>query len=138
MRIHLENTGFQKYVGRNHLGQEIQLSGDKSAVGPMESVLMALAGCSCVDVEIILQKTRQKLVKVEVNVEGTRRKDEIPEVFTEIHAHYILHGEIKESKAKQAIDLAVDKYCSVATMLHKSVNITHSFEIIEVKSEKKD
>lgn len=130
MKIHLENTGFQKYLGTNERGQQIKLSGDKSAVSPMESVLMAIAGCSCVDIEGILQKTRQNLVKVEVDVEGKRAVDQIPAVFTDIHVHYTLHGEIKESKAKKAIELAADKYCSVAEMLHKTVNITHSFEII--------
>jgi putative redox protein len=51
--------------------------------------------------------------------------------FTAIHIAYILTGTIKEKKAKQAVELAVEKYCSVAASLDPSIKISHSFEIID-------
>ncbi|MBK6362007.1 MAG: OsmC family protein [Saprospiraceae bacterium] len=129
MKIHLESTfGPLNFKGTNERGQSLQMSGDKESVSPMEAVLMAVAGCSSIDIELILKKMRQDLHKIEVEVDSLRA-DEDPKVFTKIKIHYILHGNIKEEKAKQAIDLSMEKYCSVSIMLKKSVEIKYSFEI---------
>lgn len=133
MTIKLESThGPLNYKGTNERGQSIQLSGDQEAVSPMEAVLMAVAGCSSIDVEMILKKMRQELQNMEVEVKA-ERATEAPKVFTDIHIHYILHGDLKEEKVKQAIDLSMEKYCSVSIMLKKSVNITYTFEIRNVR-----
>lgn len=133
MTIKLESThGPLNYKGTNERSQSIQLSGDQEAVSPMEAVLMAVAGCSSIDVEMILKKMRQELQKMEVEVKA-ERATEAPKVFTDIHIHYILHGDLKEEKVKQAIDLSMEKYCSVSIMLKKSVNITYTFEIRNVR-----
>ena len=129
MLIKLESTfGSMNYKGTNERGQSLQLSGDQEAPSPMEAVLMAVAGCSSIDVELILKKMRQDLHKIEVEVDSLRA-DEDPKVFTKIKIHYILHGNIKEEKAKQAIELSMEKYCSVSIMLKKSVEINYDFEI---------
>jgi putative redox protein len=133
MIIKLESTfGSLNFKGTNERGQSLQLSGNKEAVSPMEAVLMAVAGCSSVDIELILKKMRQDIERIEVEVEGTRA-DSVPAVFTKINVHYILHGDIKEDKAKQAVDLSMEKYCSVSLMLAKSVEIKHTFEIRHTK-----
>lgn len=124
------STGPLEYIGTNKKGQSIHLSANGNGVGPMESVLLAGAGCSAVDVELILQKMRQQLDKIEVKVKGTRAEDQIPKVFTDIHLHYILYGDIKDNKAASAVDKSVRKYCSVLTMLEATVKITYSYEII--------
>ena len=129
MKIHLESTfGPLNFKGTNERGQSLQMSGDKESVSPMEAVLMAVAGCSSIDIELILKKMRQDLHKIEVEVDSLRA-DEDPKVFTKIKIHYILHGNIKEEKAKQAIDLSMEKYCSVSIMLKTSVEIKYSFKI---------
>ena len=51
--------------------------------------------------------------------------------FTKIHVHYILSGIIKKENAEKAIQLSMDKYCSVSKMLEKSAELTHSFELID-------
>ena len=91
------------FQGTNSKGQNITL-GNGTAVSPMESVLMAAASCSTIDIVMILEKMRQDIKDIKVEVEGTRR-DEIPKIFTKIHMHYILTGDIKESKAQQALSL---------------------------------
>lgn len=125
------NTSNGEYTGSNENGHSIQLSGNKSAVSPMESILMAMAGCSAVDVEIILEKTRQKLEKLEIIVEGKRDKTAVPAVFTEVHLHYKLKGNIKDKKAEQAVSMAIDKYCSVIRMLEKSVKVSYGWEVLQ-------
>ena len=133
MKITLKSTdSLDHYLGANEDGQEVHLSGDGSAVGPMQSVLMAVAGCSTIDIVMILKKMRQGLEKIEVETEGKRR-EEIPRYFTGIHLHYKLYGKVKDKKAKEAIDLSIEKYCSVSKMLEKAAEISTSYEIIPTK-----
>jgi putative redox protein len=130
MKVFLEGTSPSKYIGSNEKGHTINLSGDKTTVGPMESVLLAAASCSTIDVELILEKMRQSLESIKVEVSGTRAET-IPKVFTEIHLHYILKGDLKEEKVKKAIKMSVHEYCSVLTMLSKTATIHTTFEIIK-------
>ncbi|MBK7637556.1 MAG: OsmC family protein [Saprospiraceae bacterium] len=130
MKIVLESTyGDMNFKGTNERGQSIQLSGNKEAVSPMESVLMAAAACSSIDVEMILKKMRQDVESIVVTVDGTR-SDAIPAVFTKMHLHYIITGKIKEDKAIKAVEMSMQQYCSVSLMLAKSVDISHSVEVI--------
>jgi len=130
MKVHLKNVeSLDQFVATNEEGHSIKLSGDGSAVGPMQSVLMAIAGCSTIDIVMILKKMRQPLESIEVDVTAERR-EEIPRTFTEVKLHYILKGDLKENKVDQAIQSSLEKYCSVSKMIEKSATISSSFEII--------
>jgi putative redox protein len=94
----------------------------------MEGVLLSAAGCSTIDIVMILEKMRQPIESIEVQVEGTRQ-DAIPRIFTHMHLHYILKGNLKDKKVKEAVNLSIDKYCSVVIMLAKAVEISTSYEI---------
>ncbi|MFZ1749021.1 MAG: OsmC family protein [Saprospiraceae bacterium] len=130
MKIFLESThGDLNFKGTNERGQTMQFSGNKEAVSPMESVLMAAAACSSIDVETLLKKMRQDIVSIRVEVEGTR-VDAVPAVFSKIHLHYIIKGDVKIDKAKKAVDMSIEQYCSVSLMLAKAVEVTHSYEVV--------
>lgn len=132
MKVKLKSTNsLQQYAAFNENGKGIMLSGDGSAAGPMQAVLMAAAGCSTIDIVMILEKMKQPLENVEVEVDGTRR-EKLPRIYTKIHFHYKLSGELDKKKVKRAIDLSLGKYCSVSKMLEKSAEITSSFEIVWV------
>ncbi len=132
MKVTLETTdSLQHYKATNEAGHEVLLSGDGTAAGPMNTVLMAIGGCSTIDIVMILEKMRQDIKDVKVQIEGTRQ-EEIPRVFTGIHMHYQLFGKIKDKKAEQAVALSIEKYCSVSKMLEKAATVTTSYEIIEV------
>lgn len=129
MKIQLKNTdNLDHFIATNDDGKEIHLSADGTSVGPMQSVLMAIAGCSTIDIVMILKKMKQDLQNIEVEVTADRR-EEIPRTFTKINLHYILHGELKEKKVQQAINSSLEKYCSVSKMIEKSAEITSSYEI---------
>ncbi|MCL4106503.1 UNVERIFIED_CONTAM: hypothetical protein GTU68_030461 [Idotea baltica] len=98
----------------------------------MELLLMSMAGCSSIDIVSILDKMRQGLETLDVQVEGFREEGAVPAVFTKIHIHYVLSGDLKEAKVKQAIDMSLGKYCSVSKMLEKAAEITSSYEIVEL------
>jgi len=130
MEIKLESIhGSLNFKGTNDRGQTFQFSGSKESVSPMESVLMAAAACSSIDVEIFLVKMRQEFSKIEVEVKG-ERVDAVPAVFSDIHLHYKIYGDVKPEKAKKAVTMSMEKYCSVSIMLQSSITMTHSHEII--------
>lgn len=130
MEVILESIhGDLNFRGTNDRGQSLQFSGNKEAVSPMESVLMAAAACSSIDVEMILKKMRQNVTSVKVKVNGTRA-DAVPAVFTKIHLHYMISGDLKEEKAKKAVQMSMDEYCSVSIMLAKAVEITYTVEVL--------
>lgn len=105
------------------------IGGEGLGTRPMRMVLMALAGCTSMDVLSMLKKMRQEIVDYDVVVEA-ERATEHPMVFTKIHVHYILKGDLDSDKVEKAINLSMDKYCSVTHMLNKAANITHSYEIL--------
>jgi len=130
MKVVLEsNFGELNFRGTNERGQSIQLSGNKEAVGPMETVLMAMAACSAIDVEMILKKMRQKCQDIRVEVDATRA-DAVPAVFTKIQLNYTITGAIKEDKARQAVEMSMTQYCSVSKMIEKSAEISWKVKVI--------
>jgi len=118
-----------------HTDSSPDAGGVGAGVRPMEMVLMAIASCSSIDIVLILEKMRQQLDDIKVEVEGERVEGQIPKVFKKIHVTYHLFGEIKEKKAEQAVKLSMEKYCSVSKMLEKSVEITASFTINKQESD---
>jgi len=132
MKVTLSSTyGSLNFKGTNERGQSIQLSGNKEAISPMETLLTAAAACSSIDIELILKKMRQELDRIEVKVEAERREEIVPAIFTKIHLHYILHGKIKDNKAKEAVNLSLEKYCSVTQSLSSDIDITSSYEVVD-------
>jgi putative redox protein len=97
---------------------------------PMELVLVALAGCTGMDVIDILRKKRLNVTGLEVRVTGTRAET-YPMVYTELDVTYVVRGkDIPPSAVEQAIKLSEEKYCSVGIMLGKSTRINSRYEII--------
>jgi putative redox protein len=101
----------------------------KEGVGAMDLLLYGLAGCTAVDVVLILQKQRQSVENVTVNVTGERASQH-PKVYTDIHIEYIIKGNVKPDKVERAIQLSEEKFCSASAMLGKTATITHSYHII--------
>jgi putative redox protein len=125
-----------RLVARNEKGISVrfdaspEFGGEETALTPMENVLSSLAACSSYDVLIILKKKRQKVTGYSVEATAERKDDPPPNVFTKIHLKYIIKGEdIDEVAVKRAIDLSMDRYCSVGAMLRQIAPITYSFEI---------
>ncbi|OHX68624.1 OsmC family protein [Flammeovirga pacifica] len=104
--------------------------GQGSAFSPMQLVLTGVAGCAVFDLIHILKKQRQDVKDVKINVEGDR-KDATPSPFEKVNIHFDLYGDIDEKKASRAVELAVEKYCSVAEMVKSTATITHSYTVIK-------
>jgi len=106
------------------LGTSVEHGGDGSGPGPMEVVLMALGGCTGLDVISILEKKQQKVTGFEIKLHGDRAETH-PKVYTDITVEYIVTGTNLDPEAvKRAVELSETKYCSVNAMLRKTANIT--------------
>ncbi|MBP7460027.1 MAG: OsmC family protein [Candidatus Delongbacteria bacterium] len=98
---------------------------------PMELILMALGGCTGMDVLSILQKKRLKVTDLRLELEGEKSTD-YPMVYTHITITYHVYGHgIKEEDVKRAVELSESKYCSVQAMLRQSCPITLNYQIYD-------
>ncbi len=122
-------TGFGGDKVAVHIDAAAAVGGTHAGARPMELILMGLGSCSAIDIVLILKKTRQVVEDFRIVVEGQRDADAIPAPFLKIHVKYIFKGNLKKEKVEQAIKLSMEKYCSVTTMLEKTVDITWSYEI---------
>lgn len=109
-----------------------KVGGKNQGMRPMQTVIAALGGCSAIDVISILNKQRQPLEDIQIDIKAAREEEAVPSLFTTVHIHYKLFGDLKTEKAEQAIRLSVEKYCSVAKTIEKTATITWSYEIFPI------
>ena len=111
-------------------GPQVTIDGDNAAgPGPMLSLLLAAAACSGSDVVAILEKMRVALRELRIEASGVRREQE-PRRYTALHLEYHLAGDrLDESRARRAIDLSLEKYCSVVASLAPDTKITYGLTL---------
>ncbi len=123
-------------IAENEDGNKIELDGSPAIGGhnkgmrPMQLLLAGVGSCSAIDVISILKKQKQELKSIKITVEGDRDADAVPSLFTDINIHFTLGGDLDPAKVERAIQLSMDKYCSVSKTLESTANITHSYEIV--------
>jgi putative redox protein len=97
---------------------------------PMQMMLMALGGCSGIDVVMILKKQRQDLTGFKMDISGEREKGKEPSLWTNVHVVFELQGTIDQAKAERACELSMEKYCSVAETLRRAgAQITYEVKV---------
>ncbi len=89
---------------------------------PMQTLLLALAGCTGADVVDMLDKMRVHLEGLDVHVEG-ERAPEAPRRYTAVRLHFVARGLSPESEPglRRAVELSREKYCSVLHTLRTDV-----------------
>jgi len=135
MEATLRWEGGMRFGGAAESGGTITLDarpehgGTGGGPSPMETVLLALAGCTGMDVVSILGKLRAPLGGLEIRV-NAERADDHPRVFTKVRLEYIFHGDgLRPEHAGRAVQLSQDKYCSVSAMLRASATLTYTWRI---------
>jgi putative redox protein len=108
----------------------IAVDGDaQAAISPVELLLVSAASCTASDVVMILEKQRVRLASLDVTVRGTRRETS-PRRFTAIAFHFAVRGEgADEVKTRRAIDLSLEKYCSVIASLAPDISISYDVTV---------
>ena len=128
--VNLHHSGALKF-GVNVDGRRIDLNSAEAmgrAFTPMELFLVALGGCTAMDVQWIMDRQRQKLDKFDMSISGVRRMED-PRYYESIDIRYSFAGPgIRKDAVERAIRLSLEKYCSVRAMVNDSVkvNITYS------------
>jgi putative redox protein len=121
--------GESTFVGKNQSGGTVQMGSleGKAGVSPMEMLLVALAGCTGMDIVSILTKKRQQPQDFQLKVRGKRAAD-FPKIWSEIEVTYHLWGDnITPKDVEQAIELSEEKYCSVGIMLGAAAKISSNY-----------
>jgi len=98
----------------------VEQGGNGNGMRPMQTVLAALCGCSSVDVVSILKKQKQEISSFSIEVDGEREKGKEPSVWETVQLVFTLEGNIEPNKALRAVQLSMDKYCSVAETLRRA------------------
>ena len=124
-----ENLEFHGVLGS---GYEFEMSSDAGTHGgsPMEIFLAGVAGCTAVDIVLILKKMQKNITGLEVEIIGTRA-DEIPKVYTDAELFYTITGDVDAKSVESAIKLTKEKYCSASIMFAAAgVQFSTSYEIV--------
>lgn len=135
MKITIDHLDDMHMEAANEEGGLIRMDGSTTIGGleggfsPMQLLLAGVGGCSAIDIVGILEKQRQDLQDLTVEVEGDRQSKKEHSEFKNIHINFVFTGDLDKSKVERAINLSLDKYCSVSKTLEQATEITHSYEI---------
>lgn len=130
-RATLRWDGGLRFTGGDPQGPAVLVDGASAAgPSPMTALLLAVAGCSGADVVSILEKMRVELREFTIEVAGVRREQE-PRRYLSMHLAYRMGGKaLDEAKGRRAIDLSIEKYCSVMHSLAPDIRITYELELV--------
>lgn len=115
--------------GAVRMDGKTQIGGLEGGFSPMQLLLAGVGGCSAIDIIGILEKQKQGLKNLRVEVDGDRQKNGTYSEFKTIHLNFIFEGDLDPNKVERAIDLSINKYCSVSKALEKGSEISYSYEI---------
>jgi putative redox protein len=136
-KARIRYTEGMQFVGEADSGHAIvmdadaEVGGNDTGLRPTELLLIGTGGCSGMDVISILKKKRQDVTSLEIVVNGNKA-DSHPKKFTNIEIEFVVKGRnIAEEAVKRAVQLSMDKYCSVKATLEGTAGITYSYRIIQ-------
>ena len=133
-QVQLEWLRSRMFLGTDHLGHSLAIGylmedePKAHGVNPSDMMLLAAASCSAYDVVQILEKSKQPLedLKIEVSAEQSQ---ENPFPFVSLHFKYLIKGNVDPEKMQRAMQLSENKYCSVLATLKSGLTFTSEFEI---------
>ncbi len=131
-------SGNRQFIGWDEAGHGIVMDtsvaykGEGTGIRPIELVLYGLAGCTGMDVISILEKKRQDVRGITIEVKGIQREDDYPKIYTDVEIEYVVTGYgVSPEAVRRAIELSEEKYCAVGGMIAGKVRLTTSFTVEE-------
>lgn len=129
----LENMSFESEV----MGHKIKIDageengGNDSGHRPKPLMLLALAGCTGMDVVSILKKMRVEYDDLTISVEANLR-DEHPKYYDQMKVIYRFVGKnLPKDKIERAVQLSDEQYCGVSALYKKAIPVTSEIIIEE-------
>lgn len=101
------------------MDSSVENGGKNNGIRPMQMLLMGLGGCSAIDVVMILKKQRQEVTDFRIEIDANRVQGQEPSLWEDAHVIFHLDGKIDPDKAQRAVELSMNKYCSVAETLRQ-------------------
>jgi putative redox protein len=133
-QVQLEWLRSRMFVGTDHLGNSIAIGYQRedetqgAGINPSDMLLLAAASCSAYDVVQILEKGKQPLEDLRVDV-SAEQSQENPFPYVSLHFKYRVKGAVDPKKMQRAMDLSEEKYCSVLATLKPGLTFTSEFVI---------
>ncbi len=133
-QVKLEWMRSRMFVGTDHLGTSIAIGYDRESdpegkgANPSDLLLLAAASCSAYDVVQILEKAKQPLESLKVDV-SAEQSQESPYPYVSLHFNYIIKGAVDPDRIQRAMQLSEDKYCSVLATLKPGLTFTSEFTL---------
>lgn len=123
---------FEAQVG-NHtlkLDGSPEVGGEDLGMRPKPLMLVALAGCSGMDVVSLLRKMRVEFSSLEIKVEGNLT-DTVPSYYDAMHIIYIFKGNnLPLDKLQKVTSLSYEKYCGVAFVYKEVMPVTYEIRVL--------
>jgi len=125
-RVHAEWKGGRRFDTGRPGGPLARLDGEaETGQSPVDALLSALAACSGIDVVDILAKRRTPVEALVIETLGVRRTEPHPRRVTAVELTYRIDGAgIERQQAERAVQLAFEKYCSVAGSYAPDTTVT--------------
>ena len=122
----LVHEGGNRFAATTGTGRSFAWGDDRAAgeLSPMETVIVALAACSAMDVISIAVKKRQQISRYSVNVRAEQRS-EYPQVLTRVDVTHEVEGAVDEAAIRRCIELSATKYCPVNAMISAGATEVH-------------
>jgi len=140
MKARVQWLDGRAFVGESGSGHAVVMDGSPESGGrnigvrPMEMLLMGLGGCTAFDIVMILERMREKVTALDIELEAERATED-PKVFTRVKLIYKLKGRgLKPANVERAVKLSAEKYCSASLMIGKTARIEHDWVIEEEPS----
>ena len=115
-----------------HMDAGENIGGHNKGVRPMQMMIMGLGGCSAIDIVLILKKQKQIIEDFQISIDGEREEGKEPSLWSKIQIHFKFKGQIDLTKAERAVQLSMDKYCSVSKTLEiAGAKITYKVSVNE-------
>lgn len=128
----MDNLAFEVNVDGHKItiDAKTEVGGTDKGPRPKPLMMVALAGCTGIDVASLLKKMRVEFDEFNVKVEGDIT-EEHPKHFSGMHIIYEFAGkDLPVDKIKKAIELSQDKYCGVSVTYKKTMDLSYEIIII--------
>lgn len=122
------------FIGKGDAGIDVPIDaaayvgGKGRGIRPPELLFHSIAGCMGIHVYEALHKAGKKVDDVVVETDAERR-EEYPKVFTKIYLKFTIKGDVTEEDVKNAIEVSLNKTCSIAYMINQVAPISYEFKI---------
>lgn len=134
-RVQLDWLRSRMFMGTDHLGNSVSIGylredePEGQGINPSDMLLLSAAACSAYDVVQILEKAKEPLEDLHIEVSAEQSQEQ-PYPYVSLHFNYKVKGEVNSKRLQRAMQLSEDKYCSVLATLKPGLNFSSEFEIV--------